>query len=185
MLAETPPCSGSRQPFVPMWSAVGDSGAGPGGRAVPDDALARRPGGRWWPPAPSARRPRSRSPPPSSTTPLRLIRGLLAAGRGPVTVRATRFTAPLVSPLSRTGWTDDEEAHPDDHDDRDPRLRGRTLGGVRLHRAADTQPAAVPAAHRAGIGGRAAQRRGGADDRSRARSSALPWSAGRPATTST
>jgi predicted dehydrogenase len=41
-----------------------------------------------------------------------LIRGLLAAGRGPVTVRAARFTAPLVSPLSRTGWTDDEEAHP-------------------------------------------------------------------------
>ena len=41
-----------------------------------------------------------------------LIRGLLGAGRGPVAVRATRFTAPLVSPLSRTGWTDDEEAHP-------------------------------------------------------------------------
>jgi predicted dehydrogenase len=41
-----------------------------------------------------------------------LIRSLLAAGRGPVSVRATRFTAPLVSPLSRAGWTDDEEAHP-------------------------------------------------------------------------
>jgi predicted dehydrogenase len=41
-----------------------------------------------------------------------LIRGLLAAGRGSVSVRATRFTAPLISPLSRTGWTDDEEAHP-------------------------------------------------------------------------
>jgi predicted dehydrogenase len=41
-----------------------------------------------------------------------LIRGLLGAGRGAVAVRATRFTAPLVSPLSRTGWTDDEEAHP-------------------------------------------------------------------------
>lgn len=41
-----------------------------------------------------------------------LIRGLLGAGRGPVTVRATRFTAPLVSPLSRAGWTDDEEPHP-------------------------------------------------------------------------
>jgi predicted dehydrogenase len=41
-----------------------------------------------------------------------LIRGLLAAGRGPVSVRATRFTAPLVSPLSRAGWTDDEEVHP-------------------------------------------------------------------------
>jgi predicted dehydrogenase len=41
-----------------------------------------------------------------------LIRGLLGAGRGPVSVRASRFTAPLVSPLSRTGWTDDEEPHP-------------------------------------------------------------------------
>src|SRR3954452_1388885 len=41
-----------------------------------------------------------------------LIRGLLAAGRGSVSVRATRFLAPLVSPLSRGGWTDDEEAHP-------------------------------------------------------------------------
>ena len=40
-----------------------------------------------------------------------LIRRLLAAGRGSVSVRATRFAAPLVSPLSRTGWTDDEEAH--------------------------------------------------------------------------
>ena len=41
-----------------------------------------------------------------------LIRALLAAGRGPVSVRATRFSAPLVHPLSRAGWTDDEEAHP-------------------------------------------------------------------------
>jgi len=41
-----------------------------------------------------------------------LMRGLLAAGRGPVAVRASRFTAPLIHPLSRTGWTDDEEAHP-------------------------------------------------------------------------
>jgi predicted dehydrogenase len=41
-----------------------------------------------------------------------LIRGLLGAGRGPVSVRAARFTAPLVSPLDRNGWTDDEEPHP-------------------------------------------------------------------------
>jgi predicted dehydrogenase len=41
-----------------------------------------------------------------------LIRGLLGAGRGAATVRATRFTAPLVSPLSRAGWTDDEDPHP-------------------------------------------------------------------------
>jgi predicted dehydrogenase len=41
-----------------------------------------------------------------------LIRGLLGAGREVVAVRATRFTAPLVSPLSRTGWADDDQAHP-------------------------------------------------------------------------
>ena len=41
-----------------------------------------------------------------------LIRGLLGAGSGPVSVRASRFTAPLVSPLSRAGWTDDREPHP-------------------------------------------------------------------------
>jgi predicted dehydrogenase len=41
-----------------------------------------------------------------------LIRGLLGAGRGPVTVRASRFSAPLVSPLSRTGWTGDQQEHP-------------------------------------------------------------------------
>jgi predicted dehydrogenase len=40
-----------------------------------------------------------------------LIRYLLVAGRGSVSVRSSRFTAPLVSPLNRTGWTDDEEAH--------------------------------------------------------------------------
>jgi predicted dehydrogenase len=37
-----------------------------------------------------------------------LMRGLLSAGRGPVTVRASRYRAPLVDPLSRAGWTDDE-----------------------------------------------------------------------------
>ncbi|HET9874093.1 MAG TPA: hypothetical protein VFP89_16040 [Propionibacteriaceae bacterium] len=41
-----------------------------------------------------------------------LIRGLLDVGRGLATIRATRFTAPLVSPLSRTGWTDDEQERP-------------------------------------------------------------------------
>jgi predicted dehydrogenase len=41
-----------------------------------------------------------------------LIRGLLGAGRGSVSVRASRFTAPLVSPLSRAGWTDDDQPHP-------------------------------------------------------------------------
>jgi len=41
-----------------------------------------------------------------------LIRGLLAAGRGPVAVRASRTTAPLVNPLTRAGWTDDPEPRP-------------------------------------------------------------------------
>lgn len=41
-----------------------------------------------------------------------LMRGLLDAGRGPVTVRATRTRAPLVDPLARDGWTDDPEPRP-------------------------------------------------------------------------
>ncbi len=41
-----------------------------------------------------------------------LMRGLLDAPVGPVTVRATRHTAPLVQPISRTGWTDDPATHP-------------------------------------------------------------------------
>jgi len=41
-----------------------------------------------------------------------IIRGLLGVGRGPVKVRASRFSAPLVSPLRRGGWTDDDQAHP-------------------------------------------------------------------------
>jgi predicted dehydrogenase len=43
-----------------------------------------------------------------------LIRRLLGVGRGPVSVRATRFSAPLLQPLSRGGWTDDDEPHPTD-----------------------------------------------------------------------
>lgn len=35
-----------------------------------------------------------------------LLRGLLGAGRGPVTVRATQTSGPLVDPLDRAGWTD-------------------------------------------------------------------------------
>jgi predicted dehydrogenase len=41
-----------------------------------------------------------------------LIRGLLGAGRSPVTVRAGRTTAPLVDPLTRAGWTDDDTPKP-------------------------------------------------------------------------
>jgi predicted dehydrogenase len=36
-----------------------------------------------------------------------LMRSLLGVGFGPVGVSATRFTAPLVDPLNRSGWTDD------------------------------------------------------------------------------
>jgi len=41
-----------------------------------------------------------------------LIRGFLGLGRGPVTVRASRTTAPLVDPLTRAGWTDDPVPKP-------------------------------------------------------------------------
>lgn len=41
-----------------------------------------------------------------------LIRGLLDVGREPVTVRASRTTAPLVDPLNRDGWTDDPDPRP-------------------------------------------------------------------------
>jgi predicted dehydrogenase len=41
-----------------------------------------------------------------------LIRGMLGAGRGPVSVRASRTTAPLVDPLTRDGWTDDPDPRP-------------------------------------------------------------------------
>jgi predicted dehydrogenase len=39
-----------------------------------------------------------------------LIRGLLGVGRGPVTVRAVNLRSPLVDPLTRAGWTDDDTA---------------------------------------------------------------------------
>ena len=41
-----------------------------------------------------------------------LIRGFLGAGRTPVTVRASRTTAPLVDPVTRGGWTGDDEPKP-------------------------------------------------------------------------
>jgi predicted dehydrogenase len=41
-----------------------------------------------------------------------LIRGLLGAGRGPVTVRASRHVAALADPLDRAGWTDDDSPKP-------------------------------------------------------------------------
>lgn len=41
-----------------------------------------------------------------------LVRGLLGAGRGPATVAAHRFEAPLVHPVDRQGWTGDLEPRP-------------------------------------------------------------------------
>ena len=41
-----------------------------------------------------------------------LLRAYLAVGRGPVTVRASSSTGPLVDPLSRAGWTGDDEPKP-------------------------------------------------------------------------
>ncbi|WP_028051220.1 Gfo/Idh/MocA family oxidoreductase [Cellulomonas sp. URHD0024] len=41
-----------------------------------------------------------------------LIRRFLGVGRGPVTVRASSFVAPLLDPVSRAGWTDAVEAAP-------------------------------------------------------------------------
>ena len=39
-----------------------------------------------------------------------LIRRLLGAGRGPVTVRATTFVGPLLDPVGRDGWTGETDA---------------------------------------------------------------------------
>jgi predicted dehydrogenase len=41
-----------------------------------------------------------------------LIRGFLGVGDAPVTVRASRTTAPLVDPLTRDGWTGDDTPKP-------------------------------------------------------------------------
>ena len=43
-----------------------------------------------------------------------IMRGLLGAGYGSVTVGAVRFTAPLIDTKTRAGWTDDDEARPAD-----------------------------------------------------------------------
>jgi predicted dehydrogenase len=41
-----------------------------------------------------------------------MIRGFLGVGRGPVAVRASRTTAPLVDPLARDAWSDDDTPKP-------------------------------------------------------------------------
>jgi predicted dehydrogenase len=110
VLAETPPApdlAGLRE----LWAAVGDSGM----VQVAEQYLLV--------PAHAARQALVRRGTIGTPTQVQvssthqyhaisLIRGLLGAGRGPVTVRASRTTAPLVDPLSRDGWTDDDTAKP-------------------------------------------------------------------------
>jgi predicted dehydrogenase len=110
VLTETPPA-----PDLPrlrsLWSAVGDSGL----VQVAEQYLLV--------PAHAARAAAVRSGVIGTPTQVQvssthqyhavsLIRGLLGFGRGPVTVRASRTTAPLVDPLTRDGWTDDPEPKP-------------------------------------------------------------------------
>lgn len=110
VLAETPPAPGLDD-LRALWSAVGDSGLVQVAEQYP------------LMPSHAARAALLATGAIGTATQVQvsstqhyhavaLMRGLLAAGRGPVEVRASRFTAPLVSPLSRAGWTDDEEEHP-------------------------------------------------------------------------
>lgn len=110
VLAETPPAP-DLDGLKALWSAVGDSGR----VAVAEQYLLM--------PTHAARAALVTSGALGAPTQVQvsstqqyhavaLIRGLLGAGRGPATVRATRFTAPLVNPLSRAGWTDDPREHP-------------------------------------------------------------------------
>ncbi len=41
-----------------------------------------------------------------------IMRGMLDAGYRPATVCGVRFTSPLVDPLTRAGWTDDDTSKP-------------------------------------------------------------------------
>ncbi len=110
VLAETPPA-----PDLPglreLWSAVGDSGR----IQVAEQYLMM--------PSHAARVALVRSGAIGTPTQahvsstqqyhaVSLIRGMLGARRRPTTARASRFVAPLVSPLSRAGWTDDPDEHP-------------------------------------------------------------------------
>ncbi|WP_344932821.1 hypothetical protein [Actinoplanes nipponensis] len=89
-----------------------------------------------------------------------LMRGLLGAGAGAVTVRATRHRAPLADPLDRAGWTADTGAAAGHHDPGHAGLRRRPVRAVRLHRQPDPQPAPVPPPAGARQPRRAARRRG-------------------------
>jgi predicted dehydrogenase len=110
VLAETPPA-----PDVPglhaLWSAVGGSG------------LVQLAEQYLLVPAHAARLAAVRAGAVGTATQVQvssthqyhavsLIRGFLGAGRTPVTVRASRTTAPLVDPLTRDGWTGDADPRP-------------------------------------------------------------------------
>jgi predicted dehydrogenase len=110
VLAETPPApdaAGLRE----LWAAVGDSGL----VQVAEQYLLM--------PSHAARAAAVRAGVIGTPTQVQvssthqyhavsLMRGLLGVGRGPVTVRASRSTAPLVDPLTRDGWTDDPDPRP-------------------------------------------------------------------------
>jgi predicted dehydrogenase len=107
VLAETPPA-----PDVPglhrLWEAVGDSGLVQVAEQYPrlPSHMAR---------LAAARRGVIGTPTQvqvSSTHQyhaVALMRAALGVGFDPVTVRATAFTAPLVDPIARDGWTGDDE----------------------------------------------------------------------------
>ena len=105
VLAETPPAADLRA-LRSLWSAVGDSGLVQVAEQyllMPTHAARAAVVARGLIGTPGQVQ--------ISSTQLyhavSLIRGLLGAGRGPVTVRASRHRAPLADPLNRAGWTGD------------------------------------------------------------------------------
>ena len=108
---------------------------------------------------------------------LALIRGLLGAGRGPTTVRASRFTPRWSVPsTAAAGPTTRRRTRPPR---RSPPSTSAT-GAPGCTTSPNSRPAtsAVPPVDRTRVGGRAAQRRGGANDRA---PHTRPYAAGAPA----
>src|SRR3954468_21106763 len=110
VLAETPPAP-DLEGLRTMWAAVGGSGLVP---VAEQDPLMPSHAARAALVASGAIGTPTQVQVPSTQEyhAVSLIRGLLGAGRGPVTVRASRSTAPLVDPLTRDGWTDDPAPRP-------------------------------------------------------------------------
>ena len=102
VLAETPPAPDA-EGLRELWADVGSTGLVQVAEHSPFHAVARGPdrGGR-----PDRRRRRAyRSRSTHLYHAVALIRRFLDAGRGRVVVRASSFTAPLLDPLARDGWT--------------------------------------------------------------------------------